>query len=584
MANNNETWDAWTPGITSDMPRELLPLITLYDEKNSEVRYNQAQEDSQFCGLRSLELADLSVHRLALHEVMVRVNANLYVKDGANYEEFGLNLRHMADQIFSKHILPNIQQVEQSFYDLRCQISATLSDHIDHDFYKRQDVGSNNPKKSFKDRIFGKKNENKAEVDLPEFIALRKWEDDAQETSSALNSACLKGLAKIVGGVIGQHGRLIADRDIVLRLTTTYVSNLFVSIHLRELINNMFAAAIKAENYKSLPSQPKPVVMNVKGAAASGKSTLRPLQRQLSERLGVKWEEFALITPDYWRKMLIDYEALGENYKYASMLTGQELEIINQKLDIYIADKAASGQMPHLLIDRFKFYKSGPAVSNQSNDRLLSRLGDTVYLFFVITPPHETVIRSWERGKKTGRYKPVDDILFHNIEAANGMRDQFLNWVNRKDQNVYFEFLNNSVPEGHQPKTIAFGKNDEINILDLDMLRKLQQYTQLNVDARKPEDVYLVEEDESKDITETLVDHIPNISFFDQGSLELMAKLTDGKWVYDAMNFLEENGIRKNFKTSTNSASTEHHAVDLKSNEKAKLESEKTRTVGEWMY
>ena len=176
-----------------------------------------------------------------------------------------------------------------------------------------------------------------------------------QETNTSLNSACSKGLAKIVGGIIGQHGRLIADRDIVLNLTTRYVSNSFVSIHFRELIDNIVAAAIMAENYTSLPPQSKPVVMNVKGAAASGKSTLRPRQRELAERLGLKWDDFAIIAPDYWRKMLIDYGSLGDNYKYASMLTGQELEIINQKLDVYIADKSSSGQMPHLLIDRFKF-------------------------------------------------------------------------------------------------------------------------------------------------------------------------------------------------------------------------------------
>lgn len=582
MDCKDEICDAWNPGINSNIPGELLPLVSLYDEKNSKVSYHQAHKDSEFCGLRPLELADLSVHRLALHEVMVRVNANLHVKDGLNYEELGLNMRQMANQIYSRYILPNMEEIERSFDELRHQITVTLSNRIDDDFYKPKGSKSDNAKKSLKTLIFGPKTDNISGTELPEFMAVKKWENDANETNTSLNSACLKGLAKIVGGIIGQHGRLIADRDIVLNLTTRYVSNSFVSIHFRELIDNIVAAAIKAENYISLPAQSKPVVMNVKGAAASGKSTLRPRQRELAERLGLKWDDFAIIAPDYWRKMLIDYGSLGDNYKYASMLTGQELEIINQKLDVYIADKSSGGKMPHLLIDRFKFYKSGPAVSNHSNDRLLSRLGDTVYLFFILTPPHETVIRSWERAKKTGRFKPIDDILFHNVEAANGMRDQFLNWVKRKDQNVYFEFLDNNVPEGRQPKTIAFGKNDEINILDLDVLRKLQQYTRLNIDAKGPEDVYSAEKYESKDLIEILVDHIPNISFVDPNSLELEAKLTNGTWVYEKTNFLEKNRVRKNFKNSRNVSSNVPDIVDLKKKEKAKLESTKTRTLGDW--
>ena len=168
------------------------------------------------------------------------------------------------------------------------------------------------------------------------------------------------------------------------------------------------------------------------------------------------------------------------------------------------------------------------------------------------------------------------------MEAANGMRDQFLNWVNRKDQNVYFEFLDNNVPEGRQPKTIAFGKNHEINILDLDVLRKLQHYTRLNIDAKGPEDVYSVEKYESKDLIEILVDHIPNISFVNPNSRELEAKLKNGTWVYEKTSFLEKNRVRKNFKNSTNVSSDVPDVVDFKKKEKAKLGSAKTRTLGDW--
>ena len=64
------------------------------------------------------------------------------------------------------------------------------------------------------------------------------------------------------------------------------------------------------------------MVMNTKGASASGKSTIRPLQRRLAGDIGTSWSDFALISPDIWRKQLLDYGVLGAAYKYAGAFTG----------------------------------------------------------------------------------------------------------------------------------------------------------------------------------------------------------------------------------------------------------------------
>ena len=135
-----------------------------------------------------------------------------------------------------------------------------------------------------------------------------------------------------------------------------------------------------------LPSQERPVVMNTKGPSASGKSTIRPLQRTLAGYIGVAWSEFALISPDIWRKQLIDYGSLGAHYKYAGAFTGDELAIIDRKLDDYMARKGERGIVPHLLIDRFRFDSFAPH-SDEPGSNLLTRFGQVVYLFFLITPP-----------------------------------------------------------------------------------------------------------------------------------------------------------------------------------------------------
>ena len=64
-------------------------------------------------------------------------------------------------------------------------------------------------------------------------------------------------------------------------------------------------------------------MINTKGPSASGKSTLRPLQKRLAGDIGVQWSDFALISPDIWRKQLLDYGSLGRAYKYAGALHGR---------------------------------------------------------------------------------------------------------------------------------------------------------------------------------------------------------------------------------------------------------------------
>src|SRR5665213_4408739 len=122
--------------------------------------------------------------------------------------------------------------------------------------------------------------------------------------------------------------------------------------------------------------------MNTKGPSAAGKSSLRPLQKNLAGEIGVRWSDFALISPDIWRKQLLDYQTLGAQYKYAGALAADELQIIDQKLDRYMARKNQRGEMSHLLIDRFRFDSFAP-YSDEAGSNLLTRFGQTVYLSLI---------------------------------------------------------------------------------------------------------------------------------------------------------------------------------------------------------
>ena len=575
-------FDAWNPGLNSDIPAALLPRVTLYDAKNTDTGYQDAKEAANFCGLKPHELVVFKINRLVMHEVLIRVTADLHVPDGPNYADLGLSLRRMAKRILIHHVTPRLAELEQEHARNRAAIQHRLASYLETDIYGVGTALEVPEKRSLKDRIFGKKQVAKVEQALPELIALTTWQTKASITEVALDLACLEALQVIVGGIIGRRGRLVADKDLIIRLASTLVCNAYGSRCIGLLIDPILRDAAQVEGYRLLPHQAEPFVMNVKGASAAGKSTIRPLQRKLAAKIGVKWEDFALISPDYWRKFMLDYESLGKDYKYAAMLTGQELEIVDKKLDGYMANKAAHNQMPHLLIDRFRFDSFDPSRTNHVGGRLLSRFGHTVFMYFVITPPTETVERAWKRGKTTGRYKAVDDLLYHNIEAYTGMPELFLNWVNKKKQKVHFEFLDNDVPLGDRPRTVAFGWNSEITILDLDCMRRLNAYKHINVDALRPDDVYLKTDEDEQDLLLSFIENIPTVTFVDPVSLEVCAQIHQGRCVFEVPGFLKKNALETLGHTTPVSWGGTPQNIGSQETGKLTLIQEERYTIGAW--
>ena len=100
------------------------------------------------------------------------------------------------------------------------------------------------------------------------------------------------------------------------------------------------------------------------------------------------------------------------------------------------------------------------------------------------------VERAWKRGLEVGRYKAVDDTLAHGVEAYTGMPDVFFTWVGRADKRIHFEFLDNSVPFGTLPRTVAFGSNDTLNVLDVGRMLDIVSFGRVNVAAHAPRELF----------------------------------------------------------------------------------------------
>ncbi len=573
MADDKGGFDAWNPGLSSEVPPALMDRVTLYSPDNADVTYPQAKDAADFCGLKPQDMAAFKVGRLAVHEILIRVTADLYVPDGPNYEDLGLSLRGMAARILTAHVQPRMAEIEAAFAALRGRVETRLGELIQQGITDRPPTAPTE-KPGLMGRLMGRKQSASAERTPPELMALSEWQAALAAADDAFDKACLRGLHTVVAGMVGQRGRLMADTALIVRLAANMICNSLGSRKIGEMIDPMIRDAARAEGYRYLPHQEAPVVLNVKGASAAGKSTIRPLQRKLAERLGVPWKDFALVSPDYWRKFLLDYDSLGDDFKYAAMLTGQELEIIDKKLDGYMEEKATLSQMPHLLIDRFRFDSFASTTNQQADGRLLSRFGETVFMFFVITPPAETVERAWKRGITTGRYKAVDDLLYHNIEAYTGMPQLFFTWVKKKRQKVHFEFLDNSVPLGDPPRTAAFGWNDRITILDMDCMRRLSRYQRINVEARRPEDVFLDTDEPEDDFLADCIEKISDVTFVRAGSLDFLGHTSNGTCDYEVDGFFGKSSLPAAYSDGDTCETGEKPTLDVAH--------ERTFTVGAW--
>ena len=486
----------WNPGVLSEVPVALRPLATILRSGNVSTSVVSALELQQLTGLPLSELVAFEPRRLVLHEALVRVTADFSVPDGSRIEDLGINFREIMRLLLAQYLEPQMDTITAGFVELRRQLSESISAGLS-DVATSAQRPAEPPRLSPFARLFARgarqrggkemrRSLDGADWGLPEIMACERRAGESTEPVDIVSYRCL---ARVLSALFTTHGQPWGTRDLIVSLATDIACNLHGSEVIGRMIEPILQRAVVERGYELLPSQEQPVVINTKGPSASGKSTLRPLQRRLAGTLGVRWSDFALISPDIWRKQLLDYASLGSAYKYAGALTSEELQIVDQKLDRYMALKQQRGSMSHLLIDRFRF-DSFADDSAEAGSNLLTRFGRSVYLFFMITPPELLVERAWKRGLEVGRYKAVDDTLAHSVEAYTGMPNVFFTWIQRRDKHIHFEFLDNSVRFGEIPRTVAFGSNETLYVLDVARVVDIERFGRVNVDARNVQTLY----------------------------------------------------------------------------------------------
>jgi hypothetical protein len=491
----SEPFGPWNPGLTSALTPELWRMCTIFRPENVFTTYDAATELHDVTGLPLPQLVVWRPERMVLHEVLVRVIADYEVPDpeGANVPSLGINFRRMTRAVLERYLLPRLDELVGDYGPLRQEVAKIVTNELATAFDR--------PLEPTEDRRTARRRQafswlrRTAAAPRPEEPAAREdrlvdlWRSNAR--GDAIAAATYGALIRVLSAVRGLQGGLWGNPEFLEPIVTGLACNVVGAQRISDRVGPLIANAAAAEGFRPLPPQSQSIAMSTKGASAAGKSTMRPLLRALASRLGASWGDFALVSPDIFRRDLLDIDSLGPQYKYFGTFTSHELEVVDRKLDRYLARKDDLKETTHVLIDRFRFDSFAP--NSEEQKRLMARQGKRrlAYYLFMITPPEKTVERAWKRGLEVGRYKPLDDLLGHNVDAYAGMQSFFLaRALDPGSRNQHYEFVDNDVAKGEVPLTVAFGSRGEFNVLDVKRLVDMDRYTKINLEAHRPEDLY----------------------------------------------------------------------------------------------
>lgn len=91
--------------------------------------------------------------RLALHEVIVRVTADIAVSEGESEEVFGRNFRQIALTILANYVAPRLCEIEHMHEDLRERVTNRVRTILDA---RLGPVAAPSPRRALPPRLFGR--------------------------------------------------------------------------------------------------------------------------------------------------------------------------------------------------------------------------------------------------------------------------------------------------------------------------------------------------------------------------------------------------------------------------------------------
>ena len=240
----NNKHDAWNPGLLSTIPPHLNNLITLFNKDNAFASYVNTQEAMHLTGLSMARLADLNFERMAVHELLIRVTAELSVPDGPSYEYLGLQLRGMVETIHHQYLKPEMSSLSQAYDAFRAEgkkdllsiLAGEIKTNPPQD--QKQNKGWLGWLKPKKTKKTGASTLSRDQADLNK---IQEWTNNAHGEADPKRSAQLASLAEIGRGILGQRGRLSPDHDLMADLALRLYCQDYGTLEVRRLVATCLA-------------------------------------------------------------------------------------------------------------------------------------------------------------------------------------------------------------------------------------------------------------------------------------------------------------------------------------------------------
>src|SRR5271165_1441246 len=122
----------WNPGVTSDLSSQLMALCTIFREENAFTTLTEVKELASVTGLELSDLVVFRPERLALHELLVRVSADIEVPDPehAKVNSLGIEFRRIVESIHTQYVTPHMGEIVRSYESLRGEIATIINKEL----------------------------------------------------------------------------------------------------------------------------------------------------------------------------------------------------------------------------------------------------------------------------------------------------------------------------------------------------------------------------------------------------------------------------------------------------------------------
>lgn len=533
---------AWNPGLEQDIPYEYSQLETIHNPSNVSTNLKELLEVSKATKIKPEELICFRAERLFIHEILIRLTADVVIIETKNEEEFGIKFRQLAHKAYTSLSESCLPDAIDEYKTKKQQARLIINQIIEQEIQAKKQTPL--PKKKL---LFFRKRPctiNKETEHERRYRTLQRLKTKGHTVQTHLEKECYKSLYQTLNLLYSRSETIYLNESMLLKIATIRVCNSYCSQKIGEIISPYFDSFIQKHNLHRVPVSEYPVLLSLKGASAAGKSSFRPSLKAVFQSLGVQEDQYGTISPDIWRRFLLDYSTLGQGYKYAGRLTSREISIIDEKLDKFIRDRSIkSKSIPNLLVDRFRFDSfSSERVSNILHDTYAQYVSE-LHMYFIITPPEETVVRGWHRGLERGRYKSVEEFLDHSVEAYSGIPKLLRKWLSYSKPKFKFYFLDNSVPKGTKPRVFASGDQKKAIIYSLSGLIDIDRFRKINTNAKSAKDVYKTKKslkpEDNTGLFNLIISTIPSINFKNQNN-KIYLILENGRTVYsDRSEFMD---------------------------------------------